>query len=220
MACPCALGLATPTAIVVAVGRAAEAGLLVRDAATFEGLARVTHVALDKTGTLTAGVPRVTGVVTSSATSADEVVSLAAALESASEHPLARGILEEAARRGLRLAPATDVVVSPGGGIEGRVGGASIAVGAPAWLAARQVAASLLASNPDIAREASAAAATPVCVARDGVLVGGLLLSDPPRPARPRRCARCARPASCPCSSRGTTRRRRARSRPRSGSTR
>ncbi|HEY4056204.1 MAG TPA: heavy metal translocating P-type ATPase [Kofleriaceae bacterium] len=143
IACPCALGLATPAAIAVATSRGAELGILFRSGAALERGSEVTVIALDKTGTLTEGAPRVTRVVTSAATSSSsesglytmnamldtDVLRFAAAAEQASEHPLARAIVAAARQRGLSLPKATDVVVTPGAGIRARVDGRAIAVG-------------------------------------------------------------------------------------------
>ncbi|MBX3471005.1 MAG: heavy metal translocating P-type ATPase, partial [Planctomycetes bacterium] len=126
VACPCALGLATPTAVVVAVGRAAGRGIFVRDARSLEALAEVTHALLDKTGTLTGGRPEVVAAVGldgGPAADADALVALAAAVEAQSEHPLARGVVAERDRRGLAPVSAQEVTVDVGGGVAGRVEG-------------------------------------------------------------------------------------------------
>lgn len=182
VACPCALGLATPTAVVVAVGRAAGRGIFVRDARSLEALAEVTHALLDKTGTLTGGRPEVVAAVGPDggpAADADALVALAAAVEAQSEHPLARGVVAERDRRGLAPVSAEEVTVDVGGGVAGRVEGARVLVGAPAWLARKGVPAASLAPLVAAAR---ARAATPVGVARERALQGGLLLADQVRP--------------------------------------
>ncbi len=122
VACPCALGLATPTAIVAGVGSAARRGILFKDSDALERAASVTMVLFDKTGTLTRGTPTVV------ASSSDDSLALAAALERASTHPLARAIVAAADERGLRTGTATDVTVERGAGISGRVDGRAIAV--------------------------------------------------------------------------------------------
>jgi Cu+-exporting ATPase len=124
IACPCALGLATPMSILVGTGRAARAGILVKDAETLETLHRVDTLVFDKTGTLTEGKPRVVA-----STVDDEALRWAASVERASQHPLAAAIVAEAQRRGLSLQDATDVQTVPGEGVRGAVDGHAIAVG-------------------------------------------------------------------------------------------
>jgi Cu+-exporting ATPase len=131
IACPCALGLATPTAIMVGTGLAARRGVLVRDAAALEQIHRVDTLLIDKTGTLTEGHPRVMEVVPlEGALDDDEVVRLAASLEQESEHPLAGALLEEAERRGLALARPIGFWAEPGVGVRGEVEGRAVRVGA------------------------------------------------------------------------------------------
>ena len=123
VACPCALGLAVPTAVVVASGRAAKAGVLVKGGAALEALAIIDTVVFDKTGTLTIGHPRVTSIATRDGVSADDVLRLAAAVEQGSEHPLARAIVDHAtARLGSKKLPrARDVRAEPGASVRGVV---------------------------------------------------------------------------------------------------
>ena len=131
IACPCALGLATPTAIMVGTGQGAKAGILVRNAEALERAERITILALDKTGTLTEGRPVVTDIVPLSADAA-EALRLAAALERGSEHPLARAIIERAA--GMELPEITEFSALPGKGVQGNDGERRLRLGAPAWL--------------------------------------------------------------------------------------
>ncbi|MBP7677048.1 MAG: heavy metal translocating P-type ATPase, partial [Thermoanaerobaculia bacterium] len=140
VACPCALGLATPTALVVGTGRGARMGLLLRDAGVLEKAARVTAIVFDKTGTLTAGRPAVTAVRPAGGTSEAELLGALAALESGSEHPLGKAIVAEANARGLDFERARDVKAVPGGGVTGTVGRAPALAGSEAFLAARGVA--------------------------------------------------------------------------------
>ncbi len=133
IACPCALGLATPTAIMVGSGRGAAAGILIRNAEALERAGEIDVLALDKTGTLTSGEPELTEVVALAA-AADEALQLAAGLEQASEHPLARAILRRAQTAGLRLPAVEDFRAIPGRGVEGRVAGRWLQLGAPATL--------------------------------------------------------------------------------------
>ncbi|HWQ90321.1 MAG TPA: heavy metal translocating P-type ATPase, partial [Clostridia bacterium] len=122
IACPCALGLATPMSVMVGVGRGAQEGVLIRDAAAAETLEKVDTVVLDKTGTLTEGKPRLTRVITADGFSETELLGLAASLERSSEHPLAAAIVRGAEDRKLRLESAMDFESITGGGVKGSVG--------------------------------------------------------------------------------------------------
>jgi Cu+-exporting ATPase len=135
IACPCALGLATPMAIMVGTGRGATAGVLVRDAEALERLERVDTLVIDKTGTLTEGRPALVSLAAVGAESEQEVVSIAAALERASEHPLAMALLEAAHQRGVMPPEAQDFRAEPGKGVSGRVDGRSAVVGNAAMMA-------------------------------------------------------------------------------------
>ena len=177
IACPCALGLATPMSIMVAVGRGAHAGVLVRNAEALETLAKVDTVVVDKTGTLTEGKPRVVGVnvLDGAGQTSDAVLSLAASLERSSEHPLARAIVEQAEAKNLPILPAIDFRAVAGAGIEGHVSGKSVIVGTASFLAERGVAV----ENEKLSvLIPSDAAATLVYVGVDGHVVGALILSD------------------------------------------
>jgi Cu+-exporting ATPase len=134
IACPCALGLATPTAIIVGSGRGAQSGILVRDAAALERAEKIRVLALDKTGTLTEGHPEVTDIVPADGISEREMMSWAAALEQGSEHPLANAIVRRARELGTVVEQASAVRAHPGYGIEGDIGGRHIVLGAPAWI--------------------------------------------------------------------------------------
>ncbi len=131
IACPCALGLATPMSIMVAVGRGATAGVLVRNAEALETLARVDTLVLDKTGTLTEGKPRVTTILplVDSGLSKDGLLSIAASVERASEHPLARAIVEAAKEKGVEFAEVSEFHSTPGGGVVARVRGDRVVIG-------------------------------------------------------------------------------------------
>lgn len=174
IACPCAMGLATPAAIMAGTAAAARRGILVKGGAALEALAGATTVVLDKTGTITEGRPRVHGVTTFGGATEREVLSMAASIERSSEHPLARAIVAAAEERGILLKPATDVVAHPGQGVEGVVGGQRVRVGTPAWIAA---AAGLAAPAPD--EEAS----TIAVVAVDDRMLGSIQLRDASRPS-------------------------------------
>ncbi len=134
IACPCALGLATPTAIMVGVGLGAQRGMLFRNASALEAAGRLTLIALDKTGTLTEGQPAVMAIQPCGSYPADTVLALAAAVEAGSEHPLARAILDEAQQRRVSISPVRDLTVTAGQGASGWVDQARVAVGRPEWL--------------------------------------------------------------------------------------
>ncbi len=138
IACPCALGLATPTALMVGTGLAAQRGILVRDAQALEVMRNVTVVAFDKTGTLTQGQPRLVAIDSDDAVLANvdgyALLADAAALQAASEHPLARAVLRAAAERGMTPAAASDVKAIAGRGIEGRVGNRLLRLGSTRWM--------------------------------------------------------------------------------------
>jgi len=133
IACPCALGLATPAALVAGTGAAARAGILIRDAEALEHAARVRVVAFDKTGTLTEGRPRLAASAAFAAGSR-EPLAIAAALQGGSEHPLARAVLEAAARAAVEVPPASEVTAAPGLGISGRVDGRRCVLGTARFL--------------------------------------------------------------------------------------
>ncbi|MBL8603110.1 MAG: copper-translocating P-type ATPase [Myxococcales bacterium] len=178
LACPCALGLATPTAIFVATGRGAREGILVRSGAALETLARVDTVVFDKTGTLTLGAP---SVVSLAALDGDEATLLtaAASLESASEHPLAQAVLLRAQRAGLVCAAPTEVQAVVGAGLRGRVAGVEVRVGTAQWMLDEGLAFDL--EDPRW-RALMARAETPLVVARDRKVLGFMGLRDTPRP--------------------------------------
>jgi Cu+-exporting ATPase len=134
VACPCALGLATPVSIVTGIGRGARSGILVRDAATLERLAACDLLAIDKTGTLTEGQPEVVECAAAEGVSEYRLLTLAAALETGSEHPLAKAIVRAAADRGLPVPPARRFAAEPGAGIRAEVGDHSLRLGRLDWL--------------------------------------------------------------------------------------
>jgi len=134
IACPCALGLATPMAVMVGVGRGAELGVLIRDAAALETLAKADTLALDKTGTLTEGRPKVVRIAAASGFDESELLRLAASLERGSEHPLAAAIVQAAGERQLRLADVSEFEAVPGQGVRGRVDGKRVALGNEAFI--------------------------------------------------------------------------------------
>lgn len=173
IACPCALGLATPTAILVGTGAAARAGILVRDAEALERAGKVTLVAFDKTGTLTEGRPRLAAFA-----GGDETLRVAAALQSRSEHPLARAVTEAARARGLTPAEAEEFRAVPGFGVEGRVDGARVALGSLRMM--RTHARDVSAFDAAIA-DAEAKGRTLALLERDGTIAGAFAFEDAPR---------------------------------------
>ena len=180
IACPCALGLATPMSVMVAVGRGAHAGVLIRSAEALETLAKVDTMVIDKTGTLTEGKPRVSTVelALGSAYTKDALLSLAASLERSSEHPLARAIVRAAAEKKVPLTEASNFLATPGGGVEGEVLHKRIVVGTEKFLRARGVEYSAVAFSKVQDDES----ATAVYIGINGRTEGEFLLSDRIKP--------------------------------------
>jgi len=175
IACPCALGLATPMSIMVATGRGAKFGVLFRDAEAIEVLHSVDTLVLDKTGTLTEGRPKLVGVEAEGADEA-EVLRLVASLERGSEHPLAAAIVAGAREKGLRLAEAASFESITGKGVRGEVDGREVAVGSTALLAELELDAGPLADRADARRGRGE---TVMFAAVDGRLAGLLAVADP-----------------------------------------
>ncbi|QKJ20372.1 heavy metal translocating P-type ATPase [Microbacterium hominis] len=176
IACPHALGLAIPLVVSIATERAARAGVLVKDRLALETMRTVDAVLFDKTGTLTAGAPAVTAVSAADGFEDDEVLALAAAAETDSEHPLARAIVTAAQERALRVPPAHDFSSSPAVGVTARVQERTVRVGGPALLADEQ------AGELDAAQPWHDEGATVLHVVVDGAVAGALRLSDAVRP--------------------------------------
>ena len=181
IACPCALGLATPMSIMVAMGRGARAGVLVRDAAALERLARSGVLIVDKTGTLTAGAPELTDVMAAPDGPAEsEILALSASLERGSEHPLASAVVHGAAARGAALRNVEDFEAIPGRGVRGRVAGRAAVLGNAALL--REL--GIEPGGLDGDRERlQAAGRTVMLLAVEGELQGLVAVSDPIRPS-------------------------------------
>ncbi|KGF69837.1 hypothetical protein LL06_08435 [Hoeflea sp. BAL378] len=177
IACPCALGLATPTALVAGTGAAARAGILIRDIETLERATDIRAVAFDKTGTLTMGAPTVAGLHPVSGINEAELLRLAAALETASEHPLGRAILSRAEADGVTVSPASAIRAVPGRGLEGLHEGRMLRVGSERFLAEAGIDTS---QAGDIA--AGGGAGTLAWVAADETLLGVIRLADEIRP--------------------------------------
>ena len=184
IACPCALGLATPMSIIVGVGRAAQAGILVKNAEAIELIEKVDVLITDKTGTLTAGKPSVTERIAADGSDLDEVLALAAALEKSSEHPLARAIVDDAKERGVTVYSADDFQSATGSGVSGKVGGQSILVGKGGFLEDSGI--SLPEKLKNSATELQNAAQTVVWIAAEGNVIGILGISDPIKESTPK----------------------------------
>lgn len=176
IACPCAVGLAVPTAVTVAIGRGAQAGVLFKGGEAIEKLHGVDTILLDKTGTITLGRPSVTRTQAVSGFAEDLLLSLAAAVERLSEHPLAEAVVAAAKERGLRDLPATEFEASPGQGAAAMAGGHRVLIGNEQWLTSKGVDAISFSQHAD---ELAADGATPVLVAVDGLPAGVIAIADP-----------------------------------------
>lgn len=182
IACPCALGLATPTAIMVGTGKAAENGILIRGGEALEQTRRITAIVLDKTGTLTRGKPAVTEIVTAKGNgvwSEADILRLAAAAEVGSEHPLAEAIVARANEQGVALPKAEQFLSVTGKGITATVEGRALALGNRALMAQLRVSSDALAAQ---AEELAQRGATPMFVAIDGKAAGIIAVADTLKP--------------------------------------
>ena len=179
IACPCALGLATPMSIMVGIGRGAQAGVLVAEAAALEALEKVDTLVIDKTGTLTEGRPAVGEVIAVTGRTELEVLTLAAAVEKGSEHPLARAVLDAAAERGIAVPTAEGFEALTGRGATARVNGASVAIGNARLMEGLGVD---VATVRDHANRLQQTGATTIYVAADRRLAGVIAITDPIRP--------------------------------------
>jgi P-type Cu+ transporter len=187
IACPCALGLATPMSIMVGVGRGARSGVLIKSAEALERLEKVDTVVIDKTGTLTEGKPQVVAVLTAPGRSDVELLRLAASLERGSQHPLAAAVIAAAQRRNLPLAPARDFEAPAGKGVTGSVEGGRLVIGNRRFLEEAGIdmgrgVGRTLASEADGKRREGA---TVVLVAIDGQLAGAIAVADPIKTSTP-----------------------------------
>ena len=176
IACPCALGLATPISIMVATGRGAQAGVLVRNAAALERLAKVNILVVDKTGTLTEGKPALTGVEAAPGFEPDEVLRLAASLEAGSEHPLAAAILRGAEQRGLKLEKIEGFDSVTGQGVKGRIGGRALLLGNQLLMQGAGIDVAPLASSAEARRKEGE---TVMFLGVDGKFAGLVAVADP-----------------------------------------
>ncbi|MAG37131.1 MAG: copper-translocating P-type ATPase [Dehalococcoidia bacterium] len=179
IACPCALGLATPTAIMVGTGRGAEQGILIKDAASLEQAHALSAIILDKTGTVTEGRPQVTDVVPLNGHSAHDMLSLAAAAESRSEHPLAAAVVTHAREQGLAMPAPAAFVTTPGQGVEADVEASQVLVGNARLLASRGIATDTVEPT---AGDLEANGRTVALVAIDGKSAGAIGIADTVKP--------------------------------------
>jgi Cu+-exporting ATPase len=176
IACPCALGLATPMAVMVGTGRGAHAGVLVRNAEALELMEKVDTLVLDKTGTLTEGRPRLTQVSAMDSVPENDLLRLVASLERSSEHPLATAIVKAAEERGLRLSAASDFESLTGKGVTGHIDGRDVAVGTASLFVDRQISMESLSGHADDLRHQGQ---TVMLVAVDGKAAGLIGVADP-----------------------------------------
>ncbi len=182
IACPCALGLATPMSIMVGVGRGAQAGVLVKSAEALERLEKVDTIVIDKTGTLTEGKPTVVAIRMAGGVSEAELLRLAASLERASEHPLAGAIVAAAKERELALPDAAEFDTAPGKGVTGVVDGRYVTIGNLAMMAGAGVDTAALDAEADALRQDGT---TVIFVAIDGEPAGIIAIADPVKPTTP-----------------------------------
>ncbi len=176
IACPCALGLATPMAIMVGTGRGAQAGVLIKNAEALERFAKVDTLVVDKTGTLTEGKPKVTALITADGFAEEDLLRLAASLERASEHPLAAAIVAAAEERGIELVEASDFDSVTGKGVHGTVDGRAVALGNQRLLESMSVDPGALAER---AEQERAEGATVMFVVVEGKPAGLVCVADP-----------------------------------------
>ncbi|MEZ0238296.1 MAG: heavy metal translocating P-type ATPase [Methylophilaceae bacterium] len=179
IACPCALGLATPMSVMVGVGKAAEHGILIRNGDALQQAGQLTTVVLDKTGTVTMGKPAVTALIPAAGHDADGLLRLAASLEAGSEHPLAEAVLNAAKERGLALAPVQNFQAVAGHGVHGEIDGKHVRFGNYKFMEEHGIACDAL---HDQAQQSASRAETPMFLAADGMLAGIVAVADPIKP--------------------------------------
>ncbi|MEM8541053.1 MAG: heavy metal translocating P-type ATPase, partial [Pseudomonadota bacterium] len=182
IACPCALGLATPMSIMTATGRGAQAGILIKDAEALERMAKVNVLVVDKTGTLTEGKPKLTDVVTLGETVEAEILALLRGLEAGSEHPLAEAIVEDIKSRGIEPAAVTDFQSITGKGVRGKSGYKTIALGNAAMMDLVGVPYQAVRDQAEALRAQSK---TAMYVSIDGTLAGLVAVADPVKATTP-----------------------------------
>ncbi len=176
IACPCALGLATPMSVMVGVGKAAEAGVLIRNGEALQSASKLTVMILDKTGTITKGSPLVTDIITAPDFEEEEILGLAASLESGSEHPLALAIMESAQSRGLSLEKVDGFKAIAGHGVEGHATGRQLLFGNEKLMQDRGIDCDI---HSEAAKKLAAEAKTPMFFAIDGNLAAVIAVADP-----------------------------------------
>jgi len=177
IACPCALGLATPMSVMVGVGKAAEAGVLIRNGEALQTASKITAMVLDKTGTITLGAPKVTDIkLTSEQFNEDQILSFAASLESGSEHPLAASIVESATEKGIATNTVSEFKAIAGHGVAGVVNGKSLLFGNEKLMNSHQI---LVSEFKQIAEQLAAEAKTPMYFAIDNILAAIIAVADP-----------------------------------------
>jgi Cu+-exporting ATPase len=182
IACPCALGLATPMSIMVGTGRGALFGVLIKNAEALEVMEKIDTLVIDKTGTLTDGKPRLMSVIASKNFTEEEVLTLGASLERASEHPLAAAIVKGAEQKGIKLAAGEQFASVTGQGVSGRILGRQVALGNAKLMAARNIDTTSLQKQAD---ELRLEGQTVMFVAVDGKLGGLISVADPIKPSTP-----------------------------------
>jgi len=177
IACPCALGLATPMSIMVGVGKGAQSGILIKSAEAIEKCEKVTHVLTDKTGTLTAGRPQVTAAIAANGWDEESLLIVAASIEQFSEHPLARSVVDHAKEKGYGLAPVDGFQSVTGGGVKGKVNGKAVLLGKQKFIEDDGI--SLFEELKNKSEELQGKAETVIWIAVDGQVAGILGISDP-----------------------------------------
>jgi Cu+-exporting ATPase len=182
IACPCALGLATPMSIMVGVGRGAQAGVLIKNAEALERMERIDTLVVDKTGTLTEGKPKVVAIMPAAGFDESEILRLAASLERSSEHPLADAIVRAAEERKLTLATVEGFASPTGKGVTGRVDGRTVQLGNPAFLQSLGVETASLEAEAEKFRGDGASV---INIAVDGMLAGIVAIADPVKASTP-----------------------------------
>jgi Cu+-exporting ATPase len=180
IACPCALGLATPTAIMVGTGKGAESGILIKGGAALEEAHRIQTVVLDKTGTITEGAPVVTDIVCADGVNEDELLQLAASAEKGSEHPLGDAIVQHAEERRMAMLPLEAFQALPGRGIEARISGKKVLLGNGTLMSERGIGLGLLAAASE---QLATRGKTPMFIAVDGRSAGIIAVADVPKPS-------------------------------------
>ncbi len=183
IACPCALGLATPMSIMVGVGKGAQSGILIKNAEAIEKCEKVTHILTDKTGTLTAGKPQVTATITANGWDEKSLLSVAASIEQSSEHPLARCVVDYAKEKGYALAPVDGFQSVTGGGVQGKVNGKAVLLGKQKFIEDNGI--SLSEELKKKSDELQEKAQTVIWIVVDGQAAGMLGVSDPIKKTTP-----------------------------------